>query len=46
LGSTGKTEAMSRSRVQVLTLAEIAFTILFALIILSLPQITEGTSKR
>jgi hypothetical protein len=33
---------MSRSRVQVLTLAEIAFTILFALIILSVPQITEG----
>jgi hypothetical protein len=33
---------MSRSRVQVLTLAEIAFTMLFAVIILSLPQIIEG----
>jgi hypothetical protein len=33
---------MSSSRVQVLTLAEIAFTMLFAVIILSLPQIIEG----
>ena len=33
---------MSRSRVQFLTLAEIAFTMLFALMILSLAQVAEG----